>query len=120
MIPYTEEALELFHKGTIALAEVESNGIRIDTEYLDKAIRIMGRKIKYLEEDIMKSEVIKLWKKMFRSKFNIGSNMRSLNFLGKQLPRGLCVALGKTEECKIDWFVVGAFALIIIVGIIIS
>jgi len=46
--------------------------------------------------------------------------MRFINFLGKDLPRGLCVALGKTEKCNIDWFVVGAFALIIIVGIAIS
>ena len=38
MIPQTQEAFNLLHEGTIALAQVEANGIRIDTKYLQRAM----------------------------------------------------------------------------------
>ena len=101
MIPYTEESQQLFQEGAAALAEVESNGIRIDTVYLDKAIRKMTRKIKYLQEDIMKSEVIKEWKKLYKSKFSIGSNDQ----LGKVLFDKMgfpCPATTPTGKPKTD------------------
>ena len=40
MRPITSEAHKLFHEGAIALSMVESNGIRIDTDYLKKAIKV--------------------------------------------------------------------------------
>ena len=101
MIPYTADSQQLLQEGAIALAEVESNGIRIDEEYLDKAIQKMTRKIKHLQKNIMKSEVVKEWKKLYRSKFSIGSNDQ----LGKVLFDKMgfpCPAWTPTKKYKTD------------------
>ena len=73
MIPSSPEAVRLFHEGSIALSNVESNGFRIDTEYLDKALRKTARKIKRLEDDLQSDEVWRDWKKEFGSKAKLGS-----------------------------------------------
>ena len=35
--PINHEGYKLFHEGCIALSQVEANGIRIDTDYLNRA-----------------------------------------------------------------------------------
>lgn len=73
MIPYKQKAVKLMQDGARALAVVESNGIRIDTEYLDKTIRKTEKKIIRLEKNLWKSDVSKVWKKHFGLKTNFGS-----------------------------------------------
>jgi len=48
MKPITNQAYKLLHDGCVALAEVEANGIRIDVEYLNRAIEQTSDKIKDL------------------------------------------------------------------------
>ena len=50
MIPYKKSAYDLLHKGTLALSIVEENGLRIDEEYLNNAIKKTEREIKSLQE----------------------------------------------------------------------
>ncbi len=73
MIPYTDEAYQLMHDGAITLAKVESNGIRVDTGYLRKAIKRINRRIEHLKERLLESEVIDTWKRKFKGKFTLGS-----------------------------------------------
>lgn len=102
MIPYSKQAYDLFHRGTIALGRVESNGIKIDTEYLDRAIRKMRRKIKYMQEEIEQSDVVKVWRKKYRNKFNIGSNDQLgdilFNEMGHECPATTGTGKFKTDE----------------------
>jgi DNA polymerase I len=79
--PATEEAVRLFQDGQITLAQVEANGIKIDTEYLAGAISSTEEKIRKLQSQIKEDEVYKLWRKRFGKKANIGSNEQ----LGKLL-----------------------------------
>lgn len=74
MIPYKKSAYKLLHNGAIALAEVEGNGIKIDTKYLKKATLQTEKKIKYLQMELDKSDVIKTWKKIYGYKTNYNSN----------------------------------------------
>lgn len=73
MIPYTTQAYELMHSGTLALARVECNGIRIDVEYLRKTTGRLRKRIDHLQEKIQSSEVVQIWKKKFKGKFKLGS-----------------------------------------------
>jgi len=73
MLPYTDEAYQLMHDGAIALARVESNGIRIDTEYLRKTTHRLRRRITHLQNKIQTSEVVERWKRKFKGKFTLGS-----------------------------------------------
>jgi len=85
MIPYTKKAYKLMHQGAIALAKVESNGIRMDVGYLDKTIETTGKKIIELEKELRTGKVAKEWKKMFGRKMKFGSPDQ----LGKVLFDGL-------------------------------
>lgn len=73
----TLEAYKLLHQGTLALAQAESNGIRIDVEYLDQAIIDIGKEIGNLEERLQETEVWDTWRKMFgRNKASLGSRIQ--------------------------------------------
>ena len=74
MLPYTKEAFELLHQGAITLAEIEANGIRIDTEYLNKSIRGMRHRIRHLCRGLQNSEVMKIWKQEYKDRTNINSH----------------------------------------------
>ena len=73
-IPYSPKAYRLLHEGVIALAQVEANGVRIDTEYLDDTIQMMERRIKRLTKKLQESDVMQVWKKEYKDKTNINSN----------------------------------------------
>jgi len=74
MIPYKKSAIKLFQEGAIALAEVEGNGIQIDTAYLKRATTKTERRIKKLLIKLDKTEVAKTWKKIYKHKTNFNSN----------------------------------------------
>lgn len=65
---------ELMIKGTLALADVERNGIRIDVHYCTNQQKIVNKKILEIENEMSKSKEMKLWKKTYKDKFNMDSN----------------------------------------------
>lgn len=60
MKPATMEAARLMHDGSIVLSELESNGIKVDVEYLRKTMKRVKRKVERIEEDELKTD--ELWK----------------------------------------------------------
>lgn len=73
MIPVTKEAYRLFHDGAIVFAQIEADGMRVDTDYLKRMILQVGRKIDGLQARLKQDEVYKVWRKRFGSKTNLGS-----------------------------------------------
>lgn len=73
MQPATSEAYRLLHEGAIALARMEHNGIRIDEEYLHRAIKEVGDKIYHNENELKKDPIYKNWRKRFGDKTKLGS-----------------------------------------------
>lgn len=67
------EAYKLLEQGTLALAEVEASGIKIDVDYLERTIRKVDRKIKKLYEALTSDDVYERWKKRFGEKTSLGS-----------------------------------------------
>ena len=61
------EAYNLFHESSIAFAQIESNGIRIDLEYLKKASARLSSEIKRLQGELEKDRIFHLWKKQIFS-----------------------------------------------------
>lgn len=95
--PATPEAYELLQEGSIALAEVESNGIAIDVDYLERAMRKTKKKVARLVQQLEEDEVMKVWKKTYRGAFKLQS--------GEQLGKVLFDKMGfeapeKTEKGK--------------------
>jgi len=71
--PTTQDAYELLHQGALALADVEANGIRIDTKKLQENIEQTSKRIEHLTTMIKRSDVWKVWKKVFGTDANIDS-----------------------------------------------
>lgn len=74
LIPYNPAGYQLLHDGALALSQIEDNGIQIDTELLERSIRSTTRKIRYKEEELNKSDVVKIWKMHYREKTKLTSN----------------------------------------------
>lgn len=81
MKPVTDKAYQLMHDGCVALSQVEANGIRIDTDYLERAINNTGQTIKELSEELKQYKIYKMWRKTYGSKANLDSREQ----LGKVL-----------------------------------
>lgn len=73
-VPHSPEALELLHRGSLCMAEIESNGIRIDIGYVQSALKRTEKKIARLDEALRKDEVAKVWLKRFGNRTNLSSH----------------------------------------------
>ena len=73
MHPASPKAYDLLHQGVCALAQVESNGIRVDADYLHNTRDKVAKDIKQMEHELRDDEVYSNWRKAFGSKLNLGS-----------------------------------------------
>lgn len=79
--PNTYGGYKLLHDGALALADAEENGMRIDKDYCLKQQSHLTRRIKHTENKIKFHEEVKLWRKKYRSKFNLDSNTQLADIL---------------------------------------
>jgi DNA polymerase I-like protein with 3'-5' exonuclease and polymerase domains len=65
---------QLFLEGSLALAELEHQGMRIDKLYLDEAIITTGKKIRRMEQELREDkDVFPVWQRAYGEKLNFGS-----------------------------------------------
>lgn len=79
--PNTEAAYKLFHEGTLALAEAEQQGMRIDMDYCEKKSTHLTRKINRLEKKLKETKFYRHWEHATRGKADLNSNYQLSNFL---------------------------------------
>lgn len=97
----TREAYELMQDGAIALAQVEANGLRVDTDYLSKTMTTIEREIAAGEDELRQDDVFRVWRRRFGSKTNLTSRDQLGVVLFKEL--GLkCENLTKTGKPATD------------------
>lgn len=78
----TSEAYSLLHEGSIALAEVESNGMRVDVGYIDRMMKKTRKRIdRIVNEELEPSEVVKLWRKTYGRATTLGSDTQLAHVL---------------------------------------
>ena len=71
--PVNHRGYKLFHDGAVALAEVEHNGIRMDVDYLHRAIEMVHARTERQETSLARSKLGREWKKRFGSETKLGS-----------------------------------------------
>jgi len=71
--PVENSGYRLLHEGTLTLAEIERNGIRINRKYLKKVMWKIRRTIAEETEKLKKDEIGVLWKKIYGNKTKFGS-----------------------------------------------
>lgn len=73
MTPTTKDAYELLHSGALALATVEQNGIRIDTNRLQIVADEVDERIKENQRLLREDPIYDTWRQQFGAKTNLGS-----------------------------------------------
>ena len=76
MIPTTNEAYKLLHNGSIALSQIEANGMKIDVDYLKSTITSTEKKIKRATRKLEKDKLYKTWRKKYGKETNLGSRQQ--------------------------------------------
>lgn len=74
MTPTTLDAYQLFHDGSIALAQVEQAGMRVDLGYLESASKETEDQIRELKDELVGDSVFRLWKQRFGEKTSLGNH----------------------------------------------
>lgn len=69
----TPAAYQLLHEGSLALANIEATGIRIDLDYLDSTIASTSEDIRRLEAALKGDPIFRKWKRRFGGKAKLGS-----------------------------------------------
>ena len=64
-------AYSLLHEGSLALAEVEANGIRMDVDYLNEAMSRVKAKIAKLEKRLKSHKIWSEWWKTVGQRANL-------------------------------------------------
>ncbi len=100
--PKTQQAYDLMHRGTLAFARAEQQGIRVDTEYAEKMKTHLTRRIERMERLFRATKFYKHWEHTTKTKPNINSNHQLAAFLygvKKLEPTRLTVTgKGSTDE----------------------
>lgn len=73
MLAAKPEAYRLLHEGSIALATIESNGIRIDLDYLNSSKKRITEQINELENTLKKDDLWSTWRRVQGAKSKLGS-----------------------------------------------
>lgn len=106
MIPVTVDAAQLLRRGTLTLSRIESNGVRVNVDYLNSTIKETGERIKVLEKEMKKDDVYRLWVKRFGNSANLTSRTQlgeilfSKDYLGYK-PKGV-TSTGRVSVTKND------------------
>ena len=88
--PTTKDAYRLLHEGALALAQIERNGIKINTQRLEFHLKETEKKVQELEQELKADPIFSLWRKEYGASSNLDS--------GPQLAHVLYDLL--SVECK--------------------
>ena len=81
--PNTLDAYNLLHEGTLAFADAEQVGFRVDVEYVERKKKFLTKKILHLEDKFKDSKLYKHWEHSTTNKINIHSHEQLSHFLYK-------------------------------------
>lgn len=101
VIPHNLEGYNLLHNGSLAFAEMERNGFNIDREYLSEAIQRVDARAAYLAGEMRKTDMYKLWRRVFGQSLNLSSKNQLGELLFKKMGY-IPVAFTKTGRPKTD------------------
>jgi len=83
--PKTIDAYNLFHKGILALARAERNGICCDVDYCEKMEDHLTRQIARLEKQMKQSDLMKRWRGKYGPRLKLGSGQQLADILFNEM-----------------------------------
>lgn len=79
-----KKAYKLFHDGTLAFADIENTGIRVDVSYLKKQYKKLTNEHNQIKKEIEQDKRAKEWEKKYGQKTNYNSTTQLSNMLYKE------------------------------------
>lgn len=76
IVPYSIEGYKLLLLGQKAFSDIQTNGIRIDMDYVINTYADLEKKIEKQKKKLFSHKEIKRWKKVYGSKFNFNSGLQ--------------------------------------------
>lgn len=83
--PIAREGYQLLHDGSLELARVEENGIRVDTGLLERSERDLSERIRKTRDELMRTGEWGSWRKRFGERANLTSPPQLASVLVKDL-----------------------------------
>jgi len=83
--PVTRGAYKLLHDASLALSNIERNGMRVDIGYLDKSLKTARKRIKKMEDKFKSTKIWRIWKKRFGEKAKLSSREQLASILFEEL-----------------------------------
>jgi DNA polymerase-1 len=80
-----KDAYKLIHEGALALSRIESAGMRIDEDYLNRTLEDVKRQIRLLESELKGYEEFEIQNKMFGTRTKITSRQQLATVLFEKL-----------------------------------
>lgn len=77
----TRDAYRLLHDGTMVMADLEQNGLRVNVPYVERMIKKVGERIEHLESGLASDKVFRVWKKTYKDETNMGSRAQLAHVL---------------------------------------
>lgn len=99
--PVTHEGYKLLHDGVVALSQVEANGMRVDTAYLERSITEMEADIAERTRRLKSTKEWELWKRTFGHKAKFGSDDQLAHLLYKKMGY-VCTDFTDEGKSKMD------------------
>jgi len=84
-LPANPAAFRFMMDASEAFSDVEERGMRIDLEYLDRAIDFTEKKIQELGESLRKDDVFRIWRKKFGRSADLGKRKQLSEVLYKEM-----------------------------------
>ncbi len=99
-------AYDLMHEGTLALSQIELNGITVNRAYYQQKQLDLEKQVKRIEKYIQNSPEMSIWKEHESTEFNPGSDaqLRKLLFthMGLEATDRTATGLGKVDAATLD------------------
>jgi DNA polymerase I-like protein with 3'-5' exonuclease and polymerase domains len=83
--PTSRDALELLHRGAVALNRVQNKGMLVDVPYLEHQRRVLERRLRLAEERFLASEVGRRWRKRYGKDMTLGSDPQLAQVLYREM-----------------------------------
>ena len=95
------EAYDLFHRGSLALSQLEHNGIGINESYVEQTMDELDQDIQGLRSQMKKTDTAKAWKRQYGQNFNWDSNPQLgvilFDVMGHDIPEGARTTTGQAK-----------------------
>jgi len=83
--PITSEGYRFLHKATLALADIEQTGMRVDLDYCRRQFKRLGKRMDHSLQKLDDSEFGALWRKVHRRNTKLGADSQLATILYDEL-----------------------------------